>query len=323
MESIPIANMKHPLFSIITVSYNSSKFIRDTIESVLASTFQDFEYIIGDDCSTDNTWEIIEEYNDSRIIKYRNVTNLREYPNRNKAISMAKGEWILFIDGDDLIYSHSLSFIQSQINLAPDVLMLLMKWYRKEFFYPIKISPRDFFLEYYFNLGFLGTAFTNVIFNSRILKKYINDVDWENIRFGDDFLRLRIALEGDCLIITDQLTFWRESTNQVSKSYLNDSLAYLETLENRIYFLQEAKKRDILTGLEHNFILRTFSREYFKFILKECFKLKYANIFRKLKNVGLLINIFNQKCRIQLPFEEYTPDNLLNFSKSLNRLNSK
>ena len=64
-----------------------------------------FEYIIGDDCSIDNTWEIINDFNDSRIVKYRNDTNLGEYPNRNKAVTIAKGDWILFIDGDDVMAS--------------------------------------------------------------------------------------------------------------------------------------------------------------------------------------------------------------------------
>ena len=160
--------MTKPFFTVITVTYNSSQFVRDAIESVLASTFTDFELIIGDDCSTDNTWDIIHEYNDSRIVKYRNEINLREYPNRNKALSMARGEWVIFIDGDDLIYKHALDFINEMVEIKCNVSMLLMRQYRKDFFYPVIVSPRVFFFEYFIGDSFLNSALTNVVLRSLV-----------------------------------------------------------------------------------------------------------------------------------------------------------
>ena len=92
-----------PLVTVITVTYNSSLYIRDAIESVLTQPYPNFEYIIADDCSTDNTWDIINEYKDSRIKKYRNETNLKEYPNRNKAVTMASGDYVVFVDGEKTV----------------------------------------------------------------------------------------------------------------------------------------------------------------------------------------------------------------------------
>lgn len=96
---------KQPLVSILTTSYNREKFIAEAIESVLASSHKNFEYIIVDDGSTDNTVSIIKKYveTDKRIRFYQNEKNLGDYPNRNKAASYAKGEFIMFVDSDDTI----------------------------------------------------------------------------------------------------------------------------------------------------------------------------------------------------------------------------
>ena len=66
-----------PFITIFTPNYNKSKFLPETIESVLSQTYTNFEYIIVDDCSTDNSWEIIQSYaaKDNRIKSYRNELN--------------------------------------------------------------------------------------------------------------------------------------------------------------------------------------------------------------------------------------------------------
>ena len=62
---------RRPLVSVVTVTYNSALYVRDALESVLAQTYTDLEYIICDDCSTDDTWKIISEYPDTRIKAYQ------------------------------------------------------------------------------------------------------------------------------------------------------------------------------------------------------------------------------------------------------------
>lgn len=90
--------------SIITPIYNSEAFIGDTIESVLLQTFQDWEMIIVDDCSSDNSVEIIKFYSkkDSRIKLVKLEKNSGAAVARNTAISRAQGRYIAFLDADDL-----------------------------------------------------------------------------------------------------------------------------------------------------------------------------------------------------------------------------
>lgn len=91
------------LVSIITPSYNTSKYITKTIESVLSQTYTNWEMIIVDDCSTDDTDEIVKPYLKDRRIKYiKNKKNSGAAISRNIALKEANGEWIAFLDSDDL-----------------------------------------------------------------------------------------------------------------------------------------------------------------------------------------------------------------------------
>lgn len=92
------------LVSIITPSYNTGRFIAETIESALAQTYGNWEMIIVDDCSTDDTDEVVAGYvkQDSRIRYIRNERNSGAALSRNRALREARGRWIAFLDSDDL-----------------------------------------------------------------------------------------------------------------------------------------------------------------------------------------------------------------------------
>ena len=94
-------------------SYNRANYITEAIESVLSSTYSNFELIIVDDNSEDQTFSLAKKYAsyDSRIKVYKNDSNLGDYPNRNLSITYANGDLLLFVDSDDSIASNSLEYI--------------------------------------------------------------------------------------------------------------------------------------------------------------------------------------------------------------------
>ena len=97
------------LVSVIMPSYNTGCFIKETIESVLAQTYSAWELIIVDDCSTDNTDEIVRPYLTNEKVRYiKNETNRGAAVSRNRALREAKGKWIAFLDSDDLWEKHKL-----------------------------------------------------------------------------------------------------------------------------------------------------------------------------------------------------------------------
>lgn len=91
-----------PEVSIITPCYNSANFIQETLSSVVKQTFTDWEWIITDDCSQDNTVEILKSINDSRIKIFSTEKNGGAGKARNISLKNAKGRYITFLDADDI-----------------------------------------------------------------------------------------------------------------------------------------------------------------------------------------------------------------------------
>ncbi len=100
--------MDKPYFSIITPTYNRADTIKTTIESVLNQDFENFEYIIVDDGSTDDTEGVVESYKDPRI-RYFKKQNGERGAARNYGISKARGTYICYLDSDDVYYKNHLN----------------------------------------------------------------------------------------------------------------------------------------------------------------------------------------------------------------------
>jgi len=93
--------MSLPAISVIMPVYNSHEFLSEAIDSILGQTFSDFEFIIINDGSTDNSLEIIKSYKDPRIKVLNNSSNIGNYPSRNKGIKVSRGKYICVMDSDD------------------------------------------------------------------------------------------------------------------------------------------------------------------------------------------------------------------------------
>lgn len=90
------------LISIVMPSYNASAFIKESIASVQRQTYKNWELIIVDDCSSDNTVDLIKSVEDERIRFFKNEKNSGAAVSRNRALHEAKGKWIAFLDSDDI-----------------------------------------------------------------------------------------------------------------------------------------------------------------------------------------------------------------------------
>ncbi len=99
---------KDILFSIIIPTYNRAAFIEKTIESVLAQTYTNYEIIVVDDGSTDNTEDIVKNIISAKI-QYHKIKNSERGAARNHGASIAKGDYVNFFDSDDLLYTNHLS----------------------------------------------------------------------------------------------------------------------------------------------------------------------------------------------------------------------
>ena len=93
----------YELVSIVMPSFNTARFLPETLQSVLDQTYENWELIIVDDCSSDDTDEVIKPYlKDERIRYFKNEKNSGAAVSRNRALKEAKGKWIAFLDSDDV-----------------------------------------------------------------------------------------------------------------------------------------------------------------------------------------------------------------------------
>ena len=93
--------------------YNGGQYLRQAVESVLAQRYKDFEFLIIDDCSTDDSANIIKSFNDNRIVIHANEKNIGQTASLNVGLKLAKGRYIARIDADDIAFPH---WLQSQVN---------------------------------------------------------------------------------------------------------------------------------------------------------------------------------------------------------------
>lgn len=155
---------KEPLVSIVVVTYNSAKYVLETLESVKLQTYNRLELVITDDYSSDNTINICKEWLRSNKKRFENVLviespfNTGITPNRNRGCFAAKGEWIKQIDGDDKLKPHCIADYVAYASLHLDKNIIfspldpfgegdLDKWRKllySNFVYAFSLSKQDF-----------------------------------------------------------------------------------------------------------------------------------------------------------------------------------
>ncbi len=231
-----------PLFTIATVTYNSAKWVRHTIESVLASSFEDFEYIIADDGSTDETWQIVQEYNDPRIKASRNEPNIGEYNNRNKVLNAAKGDFILYIDGDDIIYRETLRDYAGYIHAFPDTCGV---WGVYTLFFDFLVFPYQLTPLILSRFNFLSTipitivGLTETVFKTSALKQ-IGGFD-ASYATADTHAKKRFSCLFPVVLAPAGKAFWRQSPDQIESFTMDKDVIYSENFPLKGADLEQAK----------------------------------------------------------------------------------
>jgi len=131
-----------PFFSIIIPTYNRAGFIAKAIQSLLNQTFSDFELIIIDDASTDETADIVASFTDVRIKYIKNEQNLERCKSRNKGIAISQGLYIGFLDSDDYHLPQHLEILHQEIQERnkPEALFFTNAWNSND---GIKLYERD------------------------------------------------------------------------------------------------------------------------------------------------------------------------------------
>lgn len=209
------------LISIVMPAYNSEKYICDSIESVINQSYENWELIVIDDNSSDSTFQIVEFFKekDSRIRLYKNLVNSGVSKSRNKAISLAKGNWIAFLDSDDLWTKNKL---KKQVDM--------IKYFNAEFIFTgssfIDENGQAFVggFEVPNLVDFKKLKKQNVISCSSVLikKTYVLNVKMENDKIHEDYaVWLKILKSGVLAYgLNEKLLIYRISRSSKSGNKL-------------------------------------------------------------------------------------------------------
>lgn len=201
--------------SVLMTAYNRERYIAEAIESVLASNFQDFELIIVDDCSNDETVEIARRYEqDSRVKIFKNSTNLGQFANRNRAASLANGTYLKFLDSDDILYPHSLAIMVESMARFPDAGIGVCEKYKdSDQPYPYCLTSGQALYRHYLQreLLMIGPSGTIIKRSAFVEAKGFEDYGMPS----DNHLTLKIVAKYPVVMLQRDLFWWRVHQGQV------------------------------------------------------------------------------------------------------------
>ncbi len=314
------------LISVIMSNYNTpEEYLHNAIESILSQTYSDFEFIIVDDCSTDNSLEIIKSYKDSRISIIKNEVNMGITKSLNRALAVSKGEFVARMDADDICLPERFEKQVEYLKQNPDVIVC-GTWvelfgdgadvYNEK--YSCKILPEKETLQ----INLLFGNHTNIIhptamFNHRLLKE--NNITYnENYIYAQDYrMWVDCSQKGELANIPEILFKYRihnkavssdkkDVQNECAKNIMAEQLSWLglelpEDWENLHSGLLIGRKpfdlrykKWIKTLIKHNKNHKFFNQHKLKKILWNkwtetvYFELAKASMFKKIKAIFAL-----------------------------------
>ncbi len=221
------------LVSVVMPVFNAEEFLSEAINSILLQSFEDFEFIIIDDWSTDSTQSIVEWFTDSRIRFFQNEENIWVARTLNKGIKLSKWKYIARMDADDISFSNRLkrqvyliehsdySIIWSWISIIDS------KW--------IVSGTRKYSREFYPSIGFESpVAHPSVMYKKSIML----ELSWYdvNIKYAEDYdLWIRAKQAGFLWVnIQETLLYYRMSFSQTKFSHLKEQLKATILLKSKM-----------------------------------------------------------------------------------------
>jgi len=300
---------KHPNVSVIIPSYNQASFLRLALESVLRQTCSNWEAIVVDNHSQDNTDEILGEFDDSRIKSFKIHNQGVIASSRNYGIRKSKGDYISFLDSDDEWLPTKMGYQLAVFKENEDLLLVSTGWNKIDDRGELLGTGSRFVEDEV--LSYSELAIDNHICNSSTMVKRevfdtlgLLDEDPE-LKSVEDFaywMRILSYRDRSAFVIKDPLTKYRIHGQNISQDHVSGTqVSRLEALFQKQIQREEcpARKRDLLYGLNHRTFIILWAihaprRQYVRLIRE--------TISRRLLSVRLvrfLIKKFFQKaCRI-------------------------
>ncbi len=294
------------LISIILPVYNGENTICQTIDSILTQSYQNFQLIIVDDGSKDSTQQRCKKYLKNRKINYYKLENGGVSKARNFGLEKAKGEYITFIDSDDLYEKFFLETMLYQIQKGFDLVTCGYQNFEKSnkiFLANIEIAKTK--AEYIKQLQnkYLFNQIWNKIYSSEIIKEHEIKFDEslsiaEDWNFNLDYLKFSKAYT----VCNRSLYLYRISNSGLGFKYRKDAS------EIKLSLLEKMKYNFFITAEEKNYIYDSYIRQYYAYFSNIMDKRNLDKIGIKKNKIYSIINSVSFTKRIN----ECTSNNLKN-----------
>ncbi|MCB9283028.1 MAG: glycosyltransferase family 2 protein [Lewinellaceae bacterium] len=244
--------MSSPVVSVIVPNYNHSKFLQKRLDSILNQTYQDFEVIILDDCSQDNSTEIIESYREHPnviTIEYNAINSGSPFKQWAKGISLSKGEYIWIAESDDWCEPSFLDTLVSPMLKDPKIKISYcqsicldqnnkIKWVSNHEFLEQVIEGEEFVRQFMLKGNSIFNA-SMAVFRKTALPLKDHYIHYQFC--GDWFFWIEVALKGDVLISGKVLNYFRKHSQDISSKARVKGLYYLESTDIILHTLQKIK----------------------------------------------------------------------------------
>lgn len=263
-------NTASPKISVIIPVYNVEPYLRQCLDSVVNQTLKDIEIICIDDCSTDNSLEILKEYaqKDGRIVLIHMEVNQGAYVARNKGLEVASGEYIGFVDPDDYIElnTYEVSYNTARQNDADIVVFGGKSFGKKNNWADKKLNTRkaSYMSDSYSALFNENGAFP-YIWNKIYRRKMISEsrIRFRSDRYGMDnvFCFMVFPIAKKILFVSNSFYHWRQRTNSATDTKWNDinNKTWLSFNISK-YISSEWKGRGYIKGNELYLLRRIWQR---------------------------------------------------------------
>ena len=255
-------------------------FIAEAIESVLNQTYHHFELIIVDDCSKDKTVEIANSFasRDNRVKCYVNEKNLGDYPNRNKAASLATGYYIMYVDSDDSIQPNAIRYIIESFNKFPSALHSAI-YHENDLIAPTMLDSALAIRNHYFTNNSLAGGPGSRVFK----KEYFIELFGYPEKYGpanDMYFNILSTAKSPILMLPYCYLNYRIHEGQEKnnhEAYIYNNYNYLDDLINSIQIpLSPIELKILIKGNKRRFIInvtkyffQTLSFKSLKIIFKK------------------------------------------------------
>lgn len=255
--------MQVPLFSIIVTSFNREKFIAETLDSISSQSFLNYELILVDDCSTDETYEIALSFKNqfTSAVFFKNGKNIGQFKNRNFAASLAKGDFILYVDSDDSLKDGSLSYLSQVVSKNKDVDFFLINKIPNTI-ECIRLSPQEAYTHHFYKKSILHIGPGGTLIKRTLFDK-INGFPTCYGAVGDMYYNLMAAANSNIILLDfDFLNYRRHPDQEINKHY--DYLIYgykyfIDILSIPSSPLVERERKRLINKSKRRFLINCFT----------------------------------------------------------------